>query len=416
MLDRNKNIDRRILKNLSWLTLSGATSKGLFFIGTIYLARHLGVENFGLFTLAQITICYIWIGADLGTYTYGIREISRNRGNFGKTFDALLTIKIVFGLIFFLMYSVTICYFLTDLEWMQKLTYIGCGLYLITYAFYIDWFFRGLEKFDILVWVSFVSSLLFLIIVFILVERPNDAFIAGFGWSVSFLVGGITFFLIARFKLKLEYRPIISFAQWKHHLKQSLPFAIAGGLSMLYNYIPVFSVNYFGTKYDVGLFAAAYRIISLLSAPGYYIAGAVFPVTSDLYISEREQFNRAGRRLLVVNGILGGLIVVLGLILGDEVITFLYGNEYLESKFLLEILIYLIPLQYMRYRFTALICATEYQKLQIFPISFAIVSFIVILFLISYTLKHVALASLASEFVVVSSYYFVSKRTYAKRT
>jgi len=62
-----KSIVRRVASNFGWLIVSQAVGKGIFFITNIYLARTLGVEHFGLFTLAQTITFYLWLAVDLGT-------------------------------------------------------------------------------------------------------------------------------------------------------------------------------------------------------------------------------------------------------------------------------------------------------------------------------------------------------------
>ena len=74
-----KSIAQRVASNFGWLIVSQAVGKGIFFITNIYLARTLGVENFGLFTLAQTITFYLWLAVDLGTSMYGIREIAKNK-------------------------------------------------------------------------------------------------------------------------------------------------------------------------------------------------------------------------------------------------------------------------------------------------------------------------------------------------
>jgi hypothetical protein len=58
---------KRVASNFLWSIVSEAIAKGVFSLTTIYLARNLGVSNFGLFTLAQTITLYFWLAVDMGT-------------------------------------------------------------------------------------------------------------------------------------------------------------------------------------------------------------------------------------------------------------------------------------------------------------------------------------------------------------
>lgn len=85
---------KRVASNFLWSIVSEAIAKCVFFITTIYLARTLGVSNFGLFTLAQTITLYFWLAVDLGINMYGIREIAKDKENAEKIINPLLTLRI----------------------------------------------------------------------------------------------------------------------------------------------------------------------------------------------------------------------------------------------------------------------------------------------------------------------------------
>jgi O-antigen/teichoic acid export membrane protein len=98
-----KSVAERVVSNFAWSVLSESLGKGLFFIATLYLARTLGVENFGLFTLAQTFTFYFWGAVDLGTNMYGIRELAKNKDTAEDIINPLLTLRITVGLAVFLL-------------------------------------------------------------------------------------------------------------------------------------------------------------------------------------------------------------------------------------------------------------------------------------------------------------------------
>ena len=184
-----RSISLRITSNFGWSIVSEAVGKGVFFVTNIYLARTLGVSNFGLFTLAQTLTLYFWLAVDLGTSMYGIREIAKYKNGAEEIINSLLTLRITMSLIVFAIYTVFLFFF--DMPVMKKLVFAGAGLYLITYSFYTDWVLKGLEKFRYIAFGSFVSSAIFFGGAVYLVRSCEDVVLASFVWDISYFFGSL---------------------------------------------------------------------------------------------------------------------------------------------------------------------------------------------------------------------------------
>jgi O-antigen/teichoic acid export membrane protein len=139
------SVIQRIINNFSGILASEAIGKGFIFISNIILARRLGVEGFGLFTLAQTIAYFLWVGADLGTYMYGIREVARNRDD-DKVLGTLISLKIVSGICFYSIYALTIFLLPTNLSMQERLIFIASGLYILTYPFFLIGYLKELKS------------------------------------------------------------------------------------------------------------------------------------------------------------------------------------------------------------------------------------------------------------------------------
>jgi O-antigen/teichoic acid export membrane protein len=256
-------IAHRILSNLTWSILSEIIGKGGFFVANIYLARTLGVENFGLFSLAQTITLNLWIAVDLGTSMYGIREIAKNKADAENVINPLLTIRIISGLFVFLVYTLILIFFL-NMPFYQVSIFFGCGLYLLFFNFYIDWVFKGLEKFQFIIFGSVLSSIVFLAGVFLLVKKSEDAAVASFVWSCSYIAGGIPMFVVLGKILNLRFTVLFNTEIWKFHLRESIQFTFAGIFSIFYNYLPIILLGVFSSKHDIGLFSAPTELLPFL--------------------------------------------------------------------------------------------------------------------------------------------------------
>jgi PST family polysaccharide transporter len=358
----SRSMARRVVSNFSWLVVSEAIGKGIFFLTNIYLARTLGVESFGLFTLGQTIIFHLWLAVDLGTGMYGIREIAKHKSNAEEITSPLLTMRITGGLLIFFSYTIILGFL--EIPTLQKATFFGCSFYLLTYSFYPDWVFKGLEKFQYIAWGSFVSSLLFLIGVMHFVRSSNDAGIASSVWSWSYLFGSLSLLFFLHKRLRIKYRPSFNFRIWLLHLRESVFFAISGGLIVLYHYAPILLLSFFFTNYEVGIFSAPFRLILTIGTAGFVLPSAFYPVFSELHSKETRKFAVARNKLQNVSIFVGLAVGLLGAVFGYKIIQFLYGDQYLESVFIFRILIWIVPLYFLRNSYRIILLSEGYQKSQ----------------------------------------------------
>lgn len=393
----------RIISNLSWSVVSEAVAKGIAFFTNIYLARTLGVSNFGIFTFAQTITFYIWLAVDLGISMYGIREIAKDKKGVENIINPLLTIRIFSGIVFFSLYMAFLSFI--PIPTHKRLVFIGSGLYLITYSLYTDWIFKGLEKFKFIALGSFVSSSVFLISILYFVRNSNGLIIASFIWSLSIFLGSLSLFYFLQRILGIKYIPSFDIKVWLFHLKESIYFSVSGGLMAIYQYLPILYLSIFFTSHEVGLFSAPYRIIIAIATAGYIIPMAFYPVFSELYLRDRDEFRKTHVRFQKIMLFLGIPAGVTGFLLGKEIITLLFGNQYIESTLVFKILIWLIPLYFLRYTYGSILLACGLQRLHnIATFIGALCMSITGLFLVpAYNITGGAISLLLSEFLILFS-------------
>ncbi len=359
-ITRGRSVTKRVASNFGWSMISEVVGKGVFFFTNIYLARTLGVESFGLFILAQTITFYFWLAVDLGTNMYGIREIAKDKANAGGVINQLLTMRITAGFLVFIVYMLSL--FLIDMPFSKKLPFIGCGFYLLTYAFYSDWIFKGLEKFNYIAFGSVVSSVAFLIGTIYLVKDNEGVVAASFVWALSYLLGSLSLLYFLYRKLGIKYRPSFELKEWLSHLKESIYFTISGSLMVFFQSLPILLLSIFFTSYEVGLFSAPYRIIITLCGAGFLLPMAIYPLFSELYQRDKSEFNtthRKFRRIMLATGVFGAIV---GTLFSAQIIGILLGSQYSESIIVFRILVWLLPLYFLRFTYGSILGATGNQK------------------------------------------------------
>jgi O-antigen/teichoic acid export membrane protein len=406
-------IRHRIINNFVGVLASEVIGKSFIFITNIILARRLGVEGFGLFTLAQTVVCFLWIGADMGTYIYGIREVARNKDDNDGLLGTLISLKIFSGIVFYSMYVLVVLLFPTKLSMLEKLTFIASGIYILTYPLYFDWIFKGIEKFSYLIVATFAYSTFFLITVYFFVKTNADITVACILWSLSYLVGGLSLFLILHYGLGKRLSLTVDLQLWIKHIKKSIYFGLAGLLSMLHGSFPILFAGVMLGQRDVGVLSAAYKIVVLFSAPAYYISIAFFPIISDLYWNNHKKYKQLDTVLLLSSCIIGIFAALLCFIFSQPAINLTYGTQYKESVYILKIVVWVLPLQFVRYKFSNFLASTENQRLQLIPNIVAVVFYLGFFLFARFTLTTLAVSIVLCEAVLVATYSIVSRSSYA---
>ncbi|MBU0480055.1 MAG: flippase [Proteobacteria bacterium] len=409
----NQSLSKRITANFVWSILSEATAKGVFFVTNIYLARSLGVSGFGVFALAQTITYYFWFAVNLGVDMYGIREIARNRTDSSRIINPLFTLRVTSGAVFFLIYAASVA--LVDMPPEHRVAFIGCGFYLFTQSLYSDWVFKGIEKFKYIAYGSFASSGIFLIAVFFLVRGENDLGRAAFAWSAAGLFGSIILLYILPGKTGITIKPDFNFRVWSSHIRESIYLSISSALLTVYRYLSVLLISFFFTPFEVGIFMAPYRAILAVGTAGVMLPMAFYPALSEMYIRDRMGFRKTQTNLHWIMCAMGIPFAGVGMFFGEEIVLALFGSSYEASVLAFRLLVWLIPLFFLRHSYGFVLIAAGHQRLHNIAVLAGVVCMAVtgIILIPMYSVIGGALALLFSELsILVAIVIFVIKRVW----
>ena len=339
-------LSRRILSNTSWLAVSEVSSRVIIFIGTAYLARVLGKAGFGLFSLSLAVGIYLWTVADMGVTGYGTREIARRRDQTARLYSTLNSLRFVFALALFMIFSGAL--YLIDMPLEKKLILSGGAFFVVASSLSSDWVFRGLERMEFIVFGRLATSLFFLAGIYLLVKSRSDTLLASVIYSGAFLAGTLVFMLILRRKLKTGFSLRLSPAEWWFHIKESFYFAANGIFNNLTIFIPIFFMGIWSTSEMLGVFSAPHRLTMILIRMGELIILALYPTLSSLYVSDRESFKKVHmvhQQLIIAVAVPGCII---GALFSKNIIPLFFGTGYAESVKIFTVLIWLTLLAVVR--------------------------------------------------------------------
>ncbi len=275
--------DNRIKVNYIFSILYQLLTVILPIITTPYISRRLGVANVGYYSHVTSIVSYFMLFANLGTYTYGRREIGsyqKNREEYSKMFWNIFAAKIILGLIVLTVFSV----FVLIREDFQILLWIETFM-ILSQMFDISWFFQGLENYKITVTFQMAIKTLGVLSIFIFVKTPED--LSKYTFIMSFLAfaGAIS---IYPFVKKYVNKPLIEFSLiWRHICGSFLLFIPQIAASLYMSIDKTMIGNFFEDGIQNGLYEQATKIDQLGLHVVIALTGVMIPRIS-LYFNEND--------------------------------------------------------------------------------------------------------------------------------
>lgn len=128
--------------------------------------------------------------------------------------------------------------------------------------------------------------------------------------------------------------------RWKGVLREAWPLALATVLVALINQLPVIALSKLSTPGEVGLYAAASRIVMLLLSVPTAFASVVYPVLSRFYAVDGETFRKVGRITMELMLVVILPILMVVTLFANQIVVLLYGAEFEPTAKVLQILIW----------------------------------------------------------------------------
>lgn len=156
-----------------------------------YLTRILGEDALGVYSFTYTIAYYFVMVAMLGIVRYGQRAIASVRDNsmkLRKVFWSLYSTHLLISIISLCSYLIFAIFFSNP---QDRTIYIVQGIYVLSAAFDITWFFYGLENFKSVVYKNFVVKIIELVAVFLFVKGKDDLWIYTLIMTSSVLLGQI---------------------------------------------------------------------------------------------------------------------------------------------------------------------------------------------------------------------------------
>lgn len=301
------------------------------------VARHLGLEGFGSYSLVLTFIPLFASIADLGVTTIAVREISRRPDSARQVVSNVLTVKAAFSLAaaLLLLAAVPLLPYSHELRIALALALVGLVLQVMSLVPSVLFQSRLRMDLQAAVDVSVATTNLGLVIVVLLVGGGLYALVLA--WVASVGVGCALAYGLA---LRLtSFRPAFDRALAGAMVRRALPLGLVTVLGIIHFRVDAILLSLLRPIGDVGVYNAAYRFLEqALVAPALFMT-AIFPVLAGYAAAGDPRLAATVRKALTFLLLLGAPIGVGAFVLAEPIVTFVAGTAFGDATTPLRILL-----------------------------------------------------------------------------
>jgi len=272
--------NRVLVENFGYLSILEFFNVLLPLITYPYLILTLGKNYFGLVILAQAIISYFVIFVSFGFNMSATKEISIHRNNKAKLNEIVSTVLFVKGMLLLIAFLILLSFinFIPGAKGMEVLLILSMWMCLYDFIFPV-WFFQGYEKMKYITYLTLISRITALILIFVLIKSPDDylkvPIISGIG---AVLAGSISLYiLISHFKIKLTAPSTTTI---KKYISESYVLFLSDVIIAIKDKANYILIGMFIGTGAVTEFDLALKVKSVLSIPIDLINKAIYPKVS----------------------------------------------------------------------------------------------------------------------------------------
>ncbi|GAB4312151.1 MAG: flippase [Geminocystis sp.] len=328
----------KIVKNTGWLFADRILRMGVGLFVMIWIARYLGVEQYGTLNYASAFVALFGTISTLGLPSLVIRTITEFPEDRDKILGTTFWLQLGGGIFSLILTVLTIFLFKPDNYLMISLVAILGSMGIFKSFDTIDLWFQSQVQSKYTVLAKNTAFIILAIVKVILINLKAP--LIAFAWATlaEFMVGAIGLVISYQYQgysLKL-WRWSLSLA--KKLLKESSPLILSGITIVVYMKIDKIMLGSMIDTTAVGLYSSATRI----SEVWYFIPTAIASsVAPSIYQAKKDgneslYYQRIFRLLRVLNLIAISIALPMTF-LSKPLILFLYGQEFMGAGIILAI-------------------------------------------------------------------------------
>jgi O-antigen/teichoic acid export membrane protein len=376
-----------------------------------YVARLLEPDGIGRVNYAQSIVGYFILLASVGIPAYGIKEVSKVRGDrdkLNKVFSELFILSTIFTLVSTLAYIVLFMFI--DKMKNDSLLYIILGGNLILNIFAIDWLYSGIENYRYITIRSIVFKVVSFGLIFILIHQKSDYLFYALIFVIAISGANILNIINSRRYVSFSFRNL----DLRRHLKPVFLLFFGGIIASVYKTLDTILLGGMQGDAAVGFYAINGKIVAMSMALIMSLSNVLIPRLS-FYLNNRMQkeYNELASRSLNFIYFLSFPAIVLLTSFSYELLFVFGGDKFLAASLALKFLspiVLLTPLSAF-FVFHVLLPNNQERKMMLATLAGAVVNFTLnMIFIPMFSFNATCAAMSLSEASFVITLYILSRK------
>jgi len=330
---------RKYFANTSWLLGERILRMAVSLFVTIYVARYLGPERFGLLSYA---LSFVWLFSSLasfGTDNILVRELVRHPEQRKNLIGTVFWLKVC-GSVVMGTAITTVLYFRTEDQqtyWLIALIALG---FLFQATNVVDFYFQAQVQSKFTVRAQIIQLLITSLFKIYLVW--NEAELVWFAVALMLDQAVVAVLFLIMYSWKIEKFPYLSFniIKAKLLLKDAWPLIFAGMVVSIYMKIDQVMLKEMLNTKAVGVYAGAVKLCEAWYFVPTALVASLFPAVVEARKNSEKIYEERVQKLYDLM-VWGSVAVALPTtLLSDWIILILYGTDFQEAADVLRIYIW----------------------------------------------------------------------------
>lgn len=323
-LEHRNNL-QKFLNNTLWLCMDKVVRMGMGFVLTVFIARYLGPDQFGLWSFV---IAFTGFFSLLGFEGIIVRDIVNKPEKVNEILGSAFVLNFAGNILLIIFALVIICIIRSKNNFIFYLTAITAGGYIFQSFNIIDFYFKSQiqSKYTVLAQ-NFAFLIIMIVKILLIVYKAS---VIAFAWASlgESFIG--TVFLIAAYKYKKNLMSlwICKFKTIIQIFKDGWPLIISWINIMIYMKINQIMLGQIVGNEAVGIYSAGSRLSEIWYFIPIVLISSAFPVIIDFKKSNNVKYIAIFQKFYDLMICIAIPITLLITIFSKNIVILLYGPQY----------------------------------------------------------------------------------------
>lgn len=335
---------RRVLVNTSALTSASLYRIGMSFVLQLLIARRLGVDALGHYTIAMAYLNVSQVISELGLPALLVRDLAQAPWRRRAYFGAQLGIQVAVGLLTWgglVLLGLLLPYNDTT---RAALFLVGASLPLFAVSSASQTLFQAGERMELVMGIEiFINTLILALSVAVLWRGGGEVALIAVIVATQ-AISALSCLILVRSTQLLADPQDRSGVNIPHLVRQAMPFFGLSVGDVLLQRLDILLLSIVGGATVTGIYSAAYTVVRVLMKLVQSFWKALYPTLSRLYRQARPQYERLARLSLRYGLLLLLPTATIGAAVATGALELIFGGDYGASAHVFQILIWAAPL------------------------------------------------------------------------